>query len=161
MQQLSSIAELLVKLGVPSFFLVLIGWWVVYQNAKRLATRSETKGYVDELLKLATEIEKSAVDFWLADASKRMASRNYEMLMLAKLSVLDHKISFLKVRQLEIDDIDEQFSRLCESILLDCEQANELPLDECIEHANQVLAAGGVIHSTLYQKFIDKYPPKL
>lgn len=116
---------------------------MVYQNAKRLATRSETKGYVDELLKLVSEIEKSAVDYWLADAEKRTSSRNFEMLMLAKLSVLDHKISFLKARQLEIDDIDEQFSRLCESILLDCEQANQLPIDDSIGHANQVLASGG------------------
>jgi len=161
MQPIADFFAALIKLGIPSFFLVFIGWWVVYQNAKRLATRSETKGYVDELLKLVSEIEKSAVDYWLADAEKRTSSRNFEMLMLAKLSVLDHKISFLKARQLEIDDIDEQFSRLCESILLDCEQANQLPIDDSIGHANQVLASGGVIHSTLYQKFIEKYPPKL
>lgn len=147
--------------GLISFFTVLIGWWVVYQNAKRLATRSETKGFVDELMKATSEMEKVAVEYWLAGRKERAEPRNYEMLMLAKLKQFDQKISLLKQREINTDGIVDISGVFQESILLDCESADHMSLDERIDRANNVLAYGGSLQTHLYTLFIEKYPPKL
>lgn len=147
--------------GVLGICLVLIGWRVVYQNAKRLATRSETKSFVDDLMKLISEMEKTAVDYWLAGRKERPEPRNYEMLMLARLALLNQKIELLQARCIQAEGIIESVGLFQDGMLLDCERADQMSLDDRIEKANEVLTCGKEIQTALYKKFIKKYPPKL
>ncbi|KRV69763.1 hypothetical protein AO721_04490 [Aeromonas veronii] len=161
MQILRDILTFLQQSGLLGILLVLIGWRVVYHNAKRLATRSETKGFVDDLMKLVSDMEKSAVDYWLAGRKERTEPRNYEMLMLAKLSLLNQKMELLSSRKINVDKVIEQIGLLQDGMLLDCERADQMSLDERIEKANEVLACGKTIQTSLYLQFITKYPPQL
>lgn len=153
--------SLLQSSGVLGICLVLIGWRVVYQNAKRLATRSETKGFIDDLMKIVSELEKSGVDYWLAGRKERAEPRNHELLMLAKLAFLYQKLDLLSARNIDIEDIILLTGLLQDGMLLDCEKADQMPLDERSKKAHEVLAYGKDIQTALYQKFLSKYPPKL
>ncbi|MBL0460807.1 hypothetical protein [Aeromonas dhakensis] len=153
--------SVLQRSGVLGILLVLIGWRVVYQNAKRLATRSETKGFIDDMMKQVSEMEKLAVDFWLASRKERTEPRNYEMLMLAKLSLLNQKIGLLNDRKIETADVIIQVGLLQDGMLLDCERADQMSLDERSGKAHEVLSCGKEIQTSLYRQFTTKYPPKL
>ncbi|MGK4474111.1 hypothetical protein [Aeromonas molluscorum] len=148
-------------LGIISITLVFIGWWVVYRNAKKMATRSETKGFVDDLMKQVSEMEKAAVDYWLAGRKDRTEPRNFEMLMLAKLALLNQKVDILNTRNIQTKSIIEQIGLLQDGMLLDCERADQMSLDERSAKANEVLTAGCEIQTSLYRQFITKYPPQL
>ncbi|MCY9815176.1 hypothetical protein ACV1CZ_13045 [Aeromonas caviae] len=147
--------------GVLGILLVLVGWRVVYQNAKRLATRSETKGFIDDLLKQVSEMEKLAVDYWLAGRKDRTEPRNYEMLMLAKISLLYQKIEHLNARKIDTVSLINQVGLFQDGMLLDCERADQMSLDERSGKAHEVLTCGKEIQTALYRKFTTKYPPKL
>ena len=147
--------------GLISPVLVLSGWWVVYQNAKRLATRAETKVFIDELIKTTSDMEKVAVDYWLAGRKERTEPRNFEMLMLAKLRQFDQKLKLLEKREVSSGCIIENTSFFQDSMLLDCECADQMSLDDRIEKANEILGRGGELQTSLYELFIAKYPPKL
>lgn len=147
--------------GLIALSVTIIGWFIVYKNARRLATRSETKSFIDDLMKLVTEIEKAAVDFWLAEVDKRTEHRHHEMLMLAKLGLLNQKIELLQERSIVIDELVEHVGLFHEGILLDCEQVSSMSLDDRINKANDVLGYGKEIQTSLYKKFAKKYPPVL
>ncbi len=153
--------SVLQRSGILGILLVLIGWRVVYRNAKRLATRSETKGFIDDLMKQVSEMEKLAVDFWLAGRKERTEPRNYEMLLLAKLSLLNQKIDLLNARKIETANIIIQVGMLQDGMLLDCERADQMSLDERSGKAHEVLTCGKEIQTSLYRQFITKYPPQL
>lgn len=156
---MGSIAPALQYSGLVSIALVLIGWRVVYNNARRIATRSETKSFIDELMKLIAEGEKQGVDYWLAGRKDRTEPRSYEMLMLAKVKLISHKIELIKRRGLVTDRLDELLGEFQDSVTLNCEDADRVSLDERIERANNVIASGQAMHSELYNQFSTRYPP--
>lgn len=153
------IAPVLQYSGLVSISLVLIGWRVVYNNARRIATRSETKSFIDELMKLISESEKQAVDYWLAGRKDRTEPRSYEMLMLAKVALISHKLELIGKRGLVTTQLDELLGLFQDSITLNCEDADRVSLDERISRANEVIASGKALHSELYQQFSNRYPP--
>lgn len=145
--------------GLVSISLVLIGWRVVYNNARRIATRSETKSFIDELMKLISECEKLAVDYWLAGRKDRTEPRSYEMLMLAKVALISHKLELVEARGLVTDQLDELLGVFQDSITLNCEDADRVNLDDRIYRASEVIASGKSLHSELYHQFSMRYPP--
>jgi hypothetical protein len=155
------IFEYLRASGLLALCFTVIGWFIVYRNARRLATRSETKSFIDDLMKLVAEIEKVAVDFWLAESEKRTEHRHFQMLMLAKLELLDQKIKIIQERSIVIEELVEHVGFFHDGILLDCERVGSMTLDTRIEKANEVLSYGKEIQTSLYKKFANKYPPIL
>lgn len=153
------IAPVLQYSGLVSISLVLIGWRVVYNNARRIATRSETKSFIDELMKLISESEKQAVDYWIAGRKDRTEPRTYEILMLAKVALISHKIDLVEQRGLVTGQLVELLGMFQDSITLNCEDADRAGLDERIERANEVIASGRALHSELYKQFSTRYPP--
>jgi hypothetical protein len=147
--------------GLLALSFTVIGWFIVYRNARRLATRSETKSFIDDLMKLVAELEKVSVDFWLAEDDKRTEHRHYQMLMLARLELLDQKIKVIQERSIVIEELVEHVGFFHDGILLDCESVESMAFDDRIEKANDVLSYGKEIQTSLYKKFAKKYPPVL
>ena len=59
------VSEYHLNILIPTI-LVIIGWRFLYLNAKKLATRSETKSSIDSVVSIMEEIDKLAITFWLS-----------------------------------------------------------------------------------------------
>ncbi|HDU2391850.1 TPA: hypothetical protein RE084_003009 [Klebsiella pneumoniae] len=93
--------------SIGSILLVFIGWKVVYHNAKKIATRSESKALVDHVLKLSNESVDIAIKYWSskddADDDFIMTSRAFTISFGSKMSQILNFIGNLERRDICID----------------------------------------------------------
>ncbi|EFE98278.1 hypothetical protein [Serratia odorifera] len=162
--------------SVASIVLVFIGWRVVYGNAKRLATRSESKSLIDATSKLVNEISDLSIEYWLRKSketsgaktksghikgsSKATASNEsmlYVMNIMAKISQASRYIEILKKRGLELDD--KHLAMICEKATLDCETASRLSISSCALRAHETMAACLDTLASMYGSFENCHPP--
>lgn len=142
-------------------FLVIAGWLVVYNNAKRLATRSETKSMLDDAIKIINEIESISVTYWLSGRKERSDHENHELIVLAKQSIFQNRLSLLKERKMILtDDVTNHLSLLIEYAILDCESADRMPADKRREITQNLLSSSTNLIKSLYTCYMNTYKPK-
>lgn len=137
--------------------LVLLGWKVVFFNAKRIATRSETKSIVDSSVKLVNEIAELSVGFWVPKKDNNDEDRKFLLSVLAKSSQLQRYINILSKRGVRLDL--GLLSSIADDATLDAEYASGLNgFDREIKAQTVVESCmGGVLH--IFEKFEEVYPP--
>lgn len=108
--------------GLLGLLLVIIGWTVIYRNARRIATRAETKSLIDDLFRIFDSIESLAVDYWLSGRKNRIDSEEFTLLFNAKLLTLDSRLKLLQLRKVDVSVVD--LSELAELITIDCEDVD-------------------------------------
>ena len=160
--QLSDIQQNTWIFSLGAWFLVFIGWRVVYRNAKKLATRSESKAIIDHLVKLTNEASDDAVDYWSStpksstDAS-RNASRIFTISFGAKMSQIQNFVGILSHRNINIDYL--KLAEIQSSATLLAEQRDssetEVKLEKCQEIVDDCMAF--IEH--LYVCFELTHPP--
>lgn len=162
--------------SLTSIILVLIGWRVVYGNAKKLATRSESKSLIDATSKLVNEISDLSMEYWLTkckDSSKKKTksgyfksnaklkasneSRLYVMNVMAKASQASRYIDILKNRGLIIDNM--HLATICEKATLDCEIASRFSVTSRATRAQETMAACMDTLASMYGSFENCHPP--
>jgi hypothetical protein len=83
-------------LPLLSVALIVAGWFVIYRNAKKLSTRSETFAIVNRLSNLLEELGQDGTQYW----SDTRPVEEYE----AKLFLGNwHKVAFFKAVVLHVD----------------------------------------------------------
>ncbi|MDI6634373.1 hypothetical protein [Pantoea dispersa] len=137
--------------------LVLLGWKVVFFNAKRIATRSETKSIVDSSVKLVNEIAELSVSYWVPKIDEKDDHRKFLLTVLAKSSQLQRYINILENRGVMLDM--SSLSAIADDATLDAEYATGKVDSEREVKAQTVVETcmAGVMH--LYEKFEEVYPP--
>lgn len=146
--------------GLLSAAFVLLGWLIVFRNAQYTASRSETKGFIDDLMKSISDIESSAVNFWLASRKERQEPKTFSVLINGKFKIVDEKIDLIKKRKVDIGhkELVDLLGCLQEKVTLDCESADAIDSIVRVQRANEVMAEAVKVHTHLYTKFIDSYP---
>jgi hypothetical protein len=137
--------------------LVLIGWRVVYFNARRIATRSESKSIVDSLSKIINEISECSVDFWGPDSTSA-GFQKYLLNVLSKSSQLQHYVNVLMNRGVKLDI--GTLSAIGDSATLDAEYVATMSDDVRTLRAHQVVEScmQGLQH--VFTQFELVYPPE-
>jgi hypothetical protein len=162
--------------SLTSIVLVLIGWRVVYGNAKKLATRSESKSLIDATSKLVNEISDLSIEYWLIECKKTSKpkiksgyfknrnkekvsneSRLYVMNIMAKASQASRYIEILKKRGLELDN--KHLAMVCEKATLDCEMAHRFSVTSRATRAQETMAACMDTLASMYVSFEHRHPP--
>ena len=105
-----------------SIVLVIVGWIVIYRNARKIATRAETKSLLDDLFKVLDSIENLATTYWLSGRKNRIDSDEFTLLFNAKLLTLHSRLELLSNRKVDTSDID--LSSLAELVTMDCEDVD-------------------------------------
>lgn len=136
--------------------LVLLGWKVVYFNARRIATRSESKSVVDSLIKIINEIADDSVGFWVPKQSLDEPEKYY-LSVSAKSSQLQHYINVLNNRGLKLDA--GMLSVIADSATLNYENASKMSNSERTLKAHEAVEScmQGVRH--IFSQFESTYPP--
>lgn len=137
--------------------LVIIGWVVIYRNARKIATRSETKALIDDVISILNSIESLATDYWLAGRRNRMETEQFIVVFNAKLLTLNNRLDVLKERKIRIDNVN--MGNLHEQITLDCEQVDKIPASEKYYKVQQILESLNVAVSGLYKEFQNAHRP--
>lgn len=97
------VSSILVSLVSPiiSGSLILIGWKVLYGNAKRISSRGETQALYQQACKLLYDIEELSESFWLEEKHNASPS-TFEMLILNKIKRLNKVITRIKERDVNV-----------------------------------------------------------
>ncbi|MGC0976536.1 hypothetical protein WKH52_12380 [Pantoea agglomerans] len=148
-------------LSVISIVLVLIGWRVVYYNAKRLATRSETKSLIDNTISTLSSISDSAVNFWLSDAAdeekKDLSIQLYTLNISAKLKQASNFFQFLKHRGVEVED--SLLAEINDKCTLDCEKVHQLDVKDSAVRAQEAMEKCSSAIEHVFLRFESTHPP--
>ncbi|CAM3694000.1 hypothetical protein BS639_11010 [Rouxiella silvae] len=142
-------------LSLTGPILVLIGWKVVFYNARRIATRSESKSIVDSLVKVINEINDVSVDYWVPKTSDEF--QKYLLTVSAKSSQFQHYVNVLSNRGVKLDVA--LLSVIADDATLDAEYASAMTDEERIQKAHLVVESSmsGLRH--IFSCFENAYPP--
>ena len=143
--------------------LVLMGWLVVYNNAKRIASRAETKSLIDNVSKLVNEISEGSIAYWLtagrADGGVAASKEStlYLLKIMSKISQSAEYTEIIKKRGISISD--RTFSEIISTTTLNCEKAHlydafgrQIKAQECLDSC-----AFALRH--IYSEFEKAHPP--
>ncbi|MCY3827717.1 MAG: hypothetical protein OXF89_01130 [Rhodospirillaceae bacterium] len=103
-------------LDVVTWFVFILGWFVVDQLARRREANNRLSSKLDEALNLVEEIETFAIDFWLAPATDKKAQGLQRRKMIAAIARLERRISTLQRAKPELG-LDSEFIAFNKSIL--------------------------------------------
>lgn len=144
-----------------SILLVLIGWKVVYHNAKKIATRSESKALIDHVLKLSNESVEIAIKFWSSKDEEEenfiMTSRAFTITFGAKMSQILNFIGNLERRDISIDyALAANFQ---DDATLYAENKKNMTLEEKHEKCQLIVESSLRFIGNLYHEFEKTHPP--
>ncbi|MCS6153649.1 hypothetical protein G3465_12170 [Shewanella baltica] len=141
-----------------SAILIFIGWRVVYTNAKKLATRSETYAINSRITTLLTDIQKLAEEFWFKSQFNDQP-QHYDLLMLAKIKLLGAKLDMLKNRKIDIYEIERQKFPLRKACTYRSFDINTLSDAEKREQVDGILQVITSIEMKIDEKLTSTFPP--
>jgi len=141
-----------------SLGMVFVGWRVVYRNAKKIATRSESKAITDHLIKLVNEIIDLSVTYWMEDEGKTNAALKYNLAVSAKTTQIDDFITILGKRDIIADR--EYLACFTTMATLDSEQKGSLNIELRSEKCQGCVDDGMRLISHIYHSFEKRHPPQ-
>nr|WP_319537241.1 hypothetical protein [uncultured Vibrio sp.] len=155
--QVQNVGSSLSFTGLASLSLVIVGWFIIYRNAKRLATRAETKSILDSALSELASIESMAVEYWLAGRQKRIESDEFILLISSKLLTFHSRLQLLHGRKVNIQGVD--LGDLSTLITIDCEEVDRMQPEAKRERVQEILDSANAVHNELYDEFHTIYKP--
>ncbi|EGR0055493.1 hypothetical protein M2G96_07585 [Vibrio vulnificus] len=144
-------------LGLFSLIFVIVGWKVIYRNAKKLATRTESKSFIEDTTKILSEIETLAVEYWLAGRKSRMETEQYVLIINAKLLTLNSRLNILESRAIDTSVVD--LSQILEFTTLECENVDRIKDSQKRERVQSLLDEINTAHVKLYSQYQEVYKP--
>lgn len=135
--------------------LVLAGWKVVFYNARRIATRSESKSIIDNLVKIINEITDISVSYWVPKEGDEL--QKYFLSVSAKSSQFQHYINVLANRGVILDS--GLLSRIADDATLDAEYASSMTPSQRVEKAHLVVESCMTGLNHIFARFEIAYPP--
>jgi hypothetical protein len=146
--------ELSIQMLIP-FLLAFIGWMVIYNNAKKLSTRAETKALIDDAVSMVEGLDSLVVSYWLKSGVS--GAREFELLTNAKLNILNERIKLIASRGLDTKNLS--LSDMATLALVDCELVDERKKQDNVTQAQLYLDASSQLISLLYDNFQKCYKP--
>lgn len=146
-------------LTIIPILLIFIGWVVIYNNAKKLSTRAETKALIDDAVKMLGELDSNVMSYWLSSGSKVTGVREFELLFNSKLNILNDRINLIYSRGLNCNDLN--LSALSRLALIDSELAKKRSKELNAIQVQMYLNESSKLVSLLYEKFQNLYKPSL
>ncbi|HBA8275030.1 TPA: hypothetical protein J1063_003683, partial [Escherichia coli] len=154
---LSGVSSYAWMFSVVSITLVFIGWYVTYNNALKVATRSESKAIIDAVAKILNEISDIAIDYWVNKSTppdfnpfkkKELKSfvggvtpsaKLYLTAIHAKSIQINKYMEFLRARNLAISD--SYFTQVLIKATIDCEKSYQFNKSYRVIRAQDVTSA--------------------
>jgi hypothetical protein len=140
-----------------TFALIIIGWNVIYRNAKRLATRNETKSLIDDAMKSLQILEDLTLNYWLSRNESSMKADEFQLLVAARLEAFNNQLQQIQRRNINIDDVD--LANLSEFMTLNCESVDITHVDEHRIQVQYFLEQANLSRVSLFNDFENRHKP--
>ncbi|HDL3604576.1 TPA: hypothetical protein PW806_001476 [Citrobacter braakii] len=157
--------------------LVFVGWYVAYNNAAKLATRSESKSLVDALSKLLNEVSDLAIDYWLDRCKSpksvvkivngikiktqikhdEVSSQMFIMTVFTKINQSIKYIELLDARGIHIEN--SFIADFLTKVTLDCETAHNMTQQERASRVQEILSLSSEAMNQVYSQFQNNHLP--
>ncbi len=147
----------LIPTGISILF-VLVGWQVIYNNAKKLASRSETYAIVNRLITLLSDVQKLSEEFWLK-AEYNDNPQNYDLLILSKTKLISTKLETLKSRGVNIYELQRLVFPLRKACTFNSYNIEKLSEDTKRAEVDEILTSISNFEKQLDSKMTSLYPP--
>lgn len=160
---LAPIAPILAAcIAIVSAVIAISGWQVVYENAQKIAARSELHQVVAAFMEKVEAIDKVGCEFWSQPTSKReeavgvLVARRF----LAMLETVRLLSEILKRRELVLNEFDADFSRLRSSLTLNVEEPGLIDEPRCMAKIVAISSASRRLRANAYSEFLQCHPPR-
>lgn len=145
---------------IPTFIslcAVIIGWGVIYRNAKKLASRNEVHTFSTSINVTLKEIESLSEDFWFKSIYNNSPA-SYEMLVISKIKIVQSKLNFFSKNRISVKDADELIFKLRSSCTKDSSEISGLTHAEKRACMNKVINALSILEFAVSTAITNKYP---
>ncbi|KKA43416.1 hypothetical protein [Salinivibrio sp. KP-1] len=143
--------------GLITTILIILGWAVIYSNAKKIATRSETKSLLDRALEQAELCSNFATDFWLPGSSVQPDPDHFQLVFMTQISRLNVTIKALEHRCIKVDS--GLLAKFITHSTLNAEQMSEFGKTKRNEKGLQINHACMRLTESLIAEFDRRYKP--
>ncbi|MGP1834352.1 hypothetical protein ACTTBA_14840 [Shewanella frigidimarina] len=141
-----------------SVLLIFIGWKVVFNNAKKIASRNETYAIVNRIITLLGDIQKLSESFWL-QAQFQEQPQYYDLLTLSKIKLIRAKLQILDNRQVDTNDIQTLIFPIRKACTFNSYKVASLSENEKREQIQSILNATSEFETLLDEKMKTIFPP--
>jgi len=153
----SSPSDLYSYTPIVSIILIILGWQVIYNNAKKLATRNETKSLIDDIVAIVEKLEGLTTEFWLQSRQSRLDVDVFLLLTQSKLQIFNSRIKIIEKRDISVSEID--LGKFLEFMTLDCENVDSQKPEKKRKQVESLLDESNKCLEHLYAEFQEKYKP--
>jgi len=114
--------------AIISPFLVLIGWRVVYVNAKRIATRNESYALITRLIDKLLDLDRKCTEYWL-ERTNDGSSESWITKIGMEIKSIRTLLELLEAHH-SFPEKSEIILKIRQSATLDAERVNSLSASE-------------------------------
>ena len=143
-----------------SIIIVIVGWGVVFSNALRCSTRSETHTLVSNLFSRCDALESSGHNYWTSESNaispEKAASQT--IVFLSQIDSIRQLVDILELRNIKIDDVSEAFTRLRTSLVLDAERPQQVPSINRRRRIGEISQSIRSLTKGVYRSFLREHP---
>ncbi|WP_372941756.1 hypothetical protein [Shewanella sp.] len=137
--------------------IVIIGWQVVYNNGKKLASRNETYSIANQISTLIADIQKISESFWLKGEFNDNP-QFYELLVLSKIKLIHSKVKLLEKRSVEVYKVSRLIYPIRRSCTFDIHNIESQTLDFKREHIENILNSTLDFAQSLDEQMQNAFP---
>lgn len=174
---LSGVSTYAWMFSVVSILLVLIGWYITYNNSLKIATRSESKSIIDAIAKILNEISDLSLDYWVNKSTlphtnpfKKIGMKSqiglstssakvYVTAIHGKALQINKYLGFLRTRGFIISD--SFFTQVMIKATIECEKSFQYSKTYRVSRAQDVSGASTDFMMHLYDAFQKNHPPRM
>jgi len=139
-----------------SIVLVIVGWDVIYKNARRIATQNEMFNQVNSVCSEIVTTKDLAVSFWVKskDDLTRESCLLHSAMFASRVNSIDRNIQRLKDLDLEIEQ-HTNIREMRRSITLDMERAEKIALVDKASKVQDIISHSDDLIQELQNAFIQ------
>lgn len=139
-----------------SVLLIVVGWRVVFHNAKKLATRNETYNFVSQLLSLLDELLKESISYWTT-SDEVSAGYLQSQKLISKTHRFKKKLALLDTRGLAFD-CSKELKNIRRAITLDAQRASDVSTAKKLNKIEDLNYYGAQLTNKVLIAYQNKYP---
>jgi hypothetical protein len=141
-----------------SSILIITGWIVLFSNAKKIASRAETKSIIDLIVNKTDTLSVYATKYWLSNDASRETPVTYELQFMNQISQICGLMNILPSRGISVS-----FEEIQELILkgtLNCESIKKNSPEQRQITAHEINSASILCIENLYKTFQEIHKPQ-
>lgn len=144
--------------AVCSAIIALIGWTVLFRNAKKLSSRAETNAIVSSCIGIFKDINDLSEEFWL-DKKYNKSPFKYDSTVGIKIKNVQNLFSVLASRNIELTDGSKAIIPIRQACTLKSHKVGSLTDSQKARELQNINNEIIKCEKEIYAAFECKYPP--